>query len=1120
MSPVCISGLRRAVALIALAGFGFGASLLGRPGSAAGNTYYVAPGGSDANAGSQAAPFRQIRKALQVAGAGDTILVADGDYLGFTLYDRQATAAAPLTIKAVGTSARVLPTTDRGDNRDNIMLGNCAYIVIDGLRTFNAPRGGCRLSLSHHVTVKNGVFGDNGTWGIFTDFSDDVLLENNDCYGSVREHGIYFSNSGDRPIARGNRSYNNAGCGIHTNGDLSSGGDGIISGMLYENNVCWGNGANGGAGINMDGPQNGIIRNNLLFGNKAGGITCYRIDGAQGPKGMQILNNTVDMPPTARWCVLMTGTTGLNTIRNNILIHRGIRGGINFGSWTDVGNTDSDYNLMDKVTPDDGGTFISLGDWKGQGYEAHSVAPGAAAASLFVNVVTADYHLPAGSLALDKGQSLGAVPTDRDGVSRPQGAAYDAGCYERVVGGGDTTPPGAPAGLTAQAGDAQAALTWSANTEPDLAGYHVYRSTSQAGPYAKQNGSALAAAALTQTGLANGTTYWYRVSAIDTTGNESAQSGAVSATPQAPTFTISGTVTSGGSGLLGVTVSTGGATTVTDAGGNYTFAGLIGGTYTVSASKPGYTLSGAQTVTVGPNKSGVNFTAAQKTYSISGKVTLNSTGLGGVSVTGGGKSAITAADGTYTLSGLTAGTQTVAVSKSEYDFSPAQQSVAVGPSKSGINFAGAQRTYSISGKVTLNGAGLPEVSVSGGGKSATTVGDGTYTLTGLVAGTHSVSASKSGYTLNSAQNVAVGPNKTGINFTATEDPVPTFSISGAVTANGAGLAGVIVAGAGQSVSTAADGSYTLPDLPAGTHTVTVSKSEYDFQPAQQSITVGPNKNGVNFTGTQRVYTISGKVTVNGAALSGASVIAGGQNASTAADGTYMLGSLVAGTYTVSAVKSGFTLSSAQLVSVGPSRSGINFTAAAVPPPTFSISGTVRLGSEPLAGVTVSAGGVSATTGDGGGYTLSGLLAGAYNVSASKRGYSFSPAAASVAVGPSKSGIDFTASAVSSSVALARRSLKPTSVRGGKPGVGIVKLAAPAPAGGAVVLLTSAQLANKRGQVASGVSIWMPAFVTVPAGAVKTTFTITTEQVTRSAKWRISASSGGVAKTATLTLKPR
>ncbi len=101
-----------------------------------------------------------------------------------------------------------------------------------------------------------------------------------------------------------------------------------------------------------------------------------------------------------------------------------------------------------------------------------------------------------------------------------------------IGGGGDVTPPVAPTGLAPTAGDGFVDLDWSDNGEGDLDGYTVYRATSTGGPYSALNGTLLSASAYTDNTVANGTTYYYVVTASDLTGNESSDSAEVSATPQ------------------------------------------------------------------------------------------------------------------------------------------------------------------------------------------------------------------------------------------------------------------------------------------------------------------------------------------------------------------------------------------------------------------------------------------------------------------------------------------------------------------------------------------------------------------------------------------------------------
>jgi hypothetical protein len=88
------------------------------------------------------------------------------------------------------------------------------------------------------------------------------------------------------------------------------------------------------------------------------------------------------------------------------------------------------------------------------------------------------------------------------------------------------TVPAVPTGLQATAGNAQVSLTWTASA--GATSYHVKRSTTSGGPYTQV--AAPTTASDTDTGLTNGTTYYYVVSALNSVG-ESANSSQVSATP-------------------------------------------------------------------------------------------------------------------------------------------------------------------------------------------------------------------------------------------------------------------------------------------------------------------------------------------------------------------------------------------------------------------------------------------------------------------------------------------------------------------------------------------------------------------------------------------------------------
>jgi parallel beta-helix repeat protein len=392
--------------------------------------YFVAPPplGDDDGPGTQGSPWATLQHAANTVQPGDKILVRAGNYAG-AQFRTSGTAELPIELKAFpGEEVRI--TADYRPKRDGINLEGASYMVVEGLRVDGRSRAGIRAVQCEHVTVRGNRVDGNGRWGIFTAFCDDVLIEDNHASNSMKQHGIYVSNSGDRPVIRANRIWGNPKAGIHVNGDVHMGGDGIISGAVIEGNIIYGNGAVAASAINLDGVQDSIIRNNLLYDNHASGISVYRIDGGGPSSGNRIYNNTVLVASDGRWALnIRDGSTG-NTVRNNIFynFHR-FRGSMHVATDSLAGFS-SDHNaLMDRFTVDDGDTRLTLAKWRkrtGQDLSSFLATP----EDLFVDPEAEDYHHRRGSPALDSGETLAEVLTDLEGTPRPIGPAHDIGTYE------------------------------------------------------------------------------------------------------------------------------------------------------------------------------------------------------------------------------------------------------------------------------------------------------------------------------------------------------------------------------------------------------------------------------------------------------------------------------------------------------------------------------------------------------------------------------------------------------------------------------------------------------------------------------------------------------------------
>lgn len=237
--------------------------------------------------------------------------------------------------------------------------------------------------------------------------------------------------------------------------------------------------------------------------------------------------------------------------------------------------------------------------------------------------------------------------------------------------------------------------------------------------------------------------------------------------------TLSGSVSiSGKADLSGISILAVNSDTkksffaITDSNGNFSWDSVSPGTYTVSASYPGYLTSSVTDIVVsmGSNISGVIIPEMKEsTYSIVGKVILagvesgfenTSVLLQDAATLKSVANTVTGIDGTYTISGIEAGTYLLTVTRDGYITSNSTVVTVGTVSVSAVDDIILKNAQgAISGTITLEGAldnaGISILVTSSDSEktySTTTDSSGHYALSGILPGTWRVQATKSGYT--------------------------------------------------------------------------------------------------------------------------------------------------------------------------------------------------------------------------------------------------------------------------------------------------------------------------------------------------------------------------------------
>ncbi|MBX9584471.1 MAG: tandem-95 repeat protein [Gemmataceae bacterium] len=398
--------------------------------------WYVATTGSDAAAGTLAAPFRTPQRAAAVANPGDTINLRAGTYGGqVTIRDADVTirsypgeaarVSAPITDSGVGMA---IWSTARGTQVLDLEVSGGYYYAIK----FDAAGGRIEGSKVH----------DSGRDVIkISPGADDVVIRANEIYRSGRRdssnaEGIDNVNA-DRMLVQDNYIHDIATAGVYAKG----GATGVVIERNRVRTALIGIQLGGSTDLawfdtvaNPDLYENidGTVRNNVVQGITYAGL------GMIAALRPQVYNNTVvDVARTAQGAILFDGMahgsrmtrTVDPTVVNNVITQAAastrpavvVRANGGAGTLTLGNNRYHDAGGAAQFRDERGGVWVGgLAAWQARSGEAGSTEGNP--------TLTADGHLAAGSPCVDAGRAVAGLTDDMDGDSRA--AAVDIGADE------------------------------------------------------------------------------------------------------------------------------------------------------------------------------------------------------------------------------------------------------------------------------------------------------------------------------------------------------------------------------------------------------------------------------------------------------------------------------------------------------------------------------------------------------------------------------------------------------------------------------------------------------------------------------------------------------------------
>ena len=363
-------------------------------------TYYVATTGSDAvscaTAQTIGTPKQTIASVRGCATAGDTIDIRGGTYAetilngfgtgtDFTTGAINITAHTGETVIWTAAAANGWALTLTATTQTYLIFTNIIFDGVSKTRHTANVSGNPGPVGAHHIRFvtcefRNHLTEVNVSYTHHNEFIGGSIHDSGDSSGL--RHGIYISTQGADNLIDGMTVYNNLGYGIH----LWAAAGGVHRNIIRNNTVHSNGSAQGSSGIVINGGDDNVAYNNVLYNNVGGGIVLSWGGGTTANRTL-VYNNTIVGNGSGRHGLSQQGGSG-HVFRSNLLYQ-------NAGNDLNMfGDTVQSNNLC--VT----GNAICA-----------AFTPG------FVDAGARNYHLVTGSSAIDTGYATPLTSTDKDGIT-------------------------------------------------------------------------------------------------------------------------------------------------------------------------------------------------------------------------------------------------------------------------------------------------------------------------------------------------------------------------------------------------------------------------------------------------------------------------------------------------------------------------------------------------------------------------------------------------------------------------------------------------------------------------------------------------------------------------------